>query len=142
MIALLVAARLLVATATTVTLAWDPVSDSRLAGYKIHYGTVSKNYTVTQDVGNVTQYTVLNLTEGTTYYFVVSAYGRSDETSGYSNEVSSTPGPLQLFPPVITLTGELQLIARKQPTASKVLYNVDWKKATQGPAKVYNRRTP
>ena len=81
------------ACAAQATLAWDPNTESDLAGYKIHFGTASGNYTVHTDVHNVTSYTVTGLTAGQTYYFAVSAYDASGNESGYSNEVSySIPG--------------------------------------------------
>jgi len=43
--------------AEQVTLAWDPNTESDLAGYKIHYGTTSRSYTSTVDVNRVTTYT-------------------------------------------------------------------------------------
>ena len=36
--------------------------------------------------GNATTYTVLGLSSGTRYYFVVTAYDTSNNESGYSNE--------------------------------------------------------
>jgi hypothetical protein len=79
------------------TLSWDapttnadgtPLTD--LAGYKVYYGTASGIYSQNKDVGNVTTYTVTNLTDGLTYYFAVTAYDTSMNESGYSNEVSKT----------------------------------------------------
>jgi hypothetical protein len=64
-----------------------PLTD--LAGYKIHYGTSAGSYTKTIDVGNVTTYTVNNLTSGT-YYFAVTAYDTSGNESSYSNEAYKT----------------------------------------------------
>ncbi len=64
---------------------------SQLAtGYKIHYGTNSGNYTNTIDVGNVLDYTVTGLTPGVPYYFVVTAYNSTQQSSN-SNELSATP---------------------------------------------------
>ena len=55
------------------TLSWDPPSINAdgttltdLAGYKIYYGTSSGNYSQSIDVGNVTTYSVNNLTDGLT----------------------------------------------------------------------------
>ena len=59
-----------------------PLTD--LAGYRIYYGTSSGNYTQSINAGNVTTYTVSNLTAGTTYYFVATAYDTSGYESGYS----------------------------------------------------------
>ena len=82
------------ARAETVTLAWDPNSESDLAGYRLHYGTASRNYTQIIDVGNVTQYAITNLFPGQTYYFAATAYNTAGSESGYSAEVSHTiPAP-------------------------------------------------
>ncbi len=78
------------------TLAWSapttntdgtPLTD--LAGYKVYYGTSSGNYTQSINIGNVTTYTVSNLSPGT-YYFSVTSYDSSGIESTYSNEVSKT----------------------------------------------------
>ena len=76
------------ASAAQATLAWDPNTESDLAGYRIHYGTASGSYTVHTDVHNVTTYTVTGLTAGQTYYFAATAYDASGNESGYSNPVS------------------------------------------------------
>jgi PKD repeat protein len=70
-----------------VSLAWDVVNDPRVAGYKVYYGTSSRNYTGQVDVGNATIRTVSNLIDGATYYFAVTVYEASRIESGYSNEV-------------------------------------------------------
>ena len=79
------------------TLSWDPPTINAdgtpltdLAGYKVHYGTSSRNYTAVIDVGNVITYKVKGLKPGT-YFFVVTAYYNTlRNESGYSNEVSKT----------------------------------------------------
>src|SRR5437867_940744 len=77
------------AFAVAVTLAWDPNSETTLSGYKLYYGTVSRNYTTVVDVGNRTTYAVTGLAPGT-YYFAVTAYDILGSESGYSNEVFTT----------------------------------------------------
>jgi hypothetical protein len=69
-------------------LAWDPVTDPGLAGYKIYYGTLSRNYSLVADVGNSNTYLVSNLQSGATYYFAATAYDAAGFESSYSNEVS------------------------------------------------------
>jgi hypothetical protein len=76
------------ALAADVTLAWDPNTESDLAGYKIHHGTASGSYSVHIDVNKATTYTVTGLTAGQTYYFAATAYDSSGNESGYSNSVS------------------------------------------------------
>jgi VCBS repeat-containing protein len=81
------------ATDITATFSWLPNQEEDLAGYKIHYGTASGNYTQTVDVGNPALVDdrvpgqVNNLTEGTTYYFVATACNTSGIESDYSTEV-------------------------------------------------------
>jgi len=74
--------------AQTVTLEWDPISQQELAGYRVHWGTVSGDYTQETDVGNTTRAVVSNLTDGTTNYFAVTAYNSAGLESLPSNEVS------------------------------------------------------
>jgi len=71
-----------------VTLTWDGSTDPDLGGYKVYYGTVSRDYDVSLDVGNWTSCTIASLQEGDTYYFAVTAYNTELSESGYSNEVS------------------------------------------------------
>jgi hypothetical protein len=72
-----------------------PLTD--LAGYKVYYGTASGNYSQNINVGNITTYTVQNLTDGITYYFTATAYDTSNNESSYSNEVSKTISPSQQY---------------------------------------------
>lgn len=64
---------------------------TNLAGFRIHYGTASGNYTQVVEVDNpsLDSYTVDNLTNGT-YYFAVTAYDSDSMESNYSMEVSAT----------------------------------------------------
>jgi len=70
-----------------VTLAWDPVTASGLAGYRVHYGTASRNYSSVAGVGNQTTATITGLTAGTSYYFAATAYDTAGTESAFSNEV-------------------------------------------------------
>ena len=87
------------ALAGSATLSWTANSESDLAGYRVYYGTSPRTgtdpkvctmcgYTTKVDVGNVTTYTVANLTNNTTYYFSVTAYDNSGNESAFSLEVS------------------------------------------------------
>jgi len=80
---------------STTVLTWDPISDPT-ARYRVYYGTASGTYLQTAgaglDAAAATTYTINNLTSGTTYYFVVTAYDVSISAteSDFSNEVCKT----------------------------------------------------
>jgi hypothetical protein len=74
----------------SVTLTWNANGESDLQGYRVYYGTSSRNYTTNTDVGNVSSYTVSGLSTGATYYFVVTALDSSGNESNFSSEVSAT----------------------------------------------------
>jgi hypothetical protein len=91
----LLAAAGTVTLAGTASLAWDPVADADLAGYRVYYGTSPTSYTQSVDVGNVTQTTISGLTDCTTYYFGVKAYDTAaNQSSTYSNQVSGWSRPV------------------------------------------------
>lgn len=75
-----------------VSLAWNPSASEDVAGYKVYVGLSSRNYGEPIVIGNQTTYTVTGLTEGTTYYFAVTAFDLSGNESGFSNEVSTLVG--------------------------------------------------
>lgn len=81
------------ADARELKLAWDPNSESDLAGYKLYYGQKSASYTASVDVGKRTSYTLSGLDDAKTYYLALTAYNTSRVESGYSNEVVSTGIP-------------------------------------------------
>ncbi len=77
----------------SVALAWNPPitnSDGSqltdLAGYKIYYGPSSGNYTNSVDLGNISSFTIGDLTAGT-WCFTTTAYDSLGNESSYSNEV-------------------------------------------------------
>jgi len=82
--------------AAQIKLAWDANTESDLAGYKVYYGSGSRSYGSSIDVGKVTAHTLTGLTEGQTYYIAVTAYNKSYSESGYSNEVRALQQKLHL----------------------------------------------
>lgn len=81
-------------------LSWSPDDPSNPIGYKVYYGTRSRSYTKSIDVGKRTEYTLKGL-EPATYYFAVTVYNSLGE-SDFSTEVSKTfsaPKPPPEAPP-------------------------------------------
>jgi hypothetical protein len=69
------------------TLAWDANYEPDLAGYTVHYGTVSRNYEFSVDVGKYESVVVSGLEIGKTYYFAVTAYDIDQNESDFSTEL-------------------------------------------------------
>ena len=72
----------------SVTVSWDPNTEADLAGYRVYYGTASRNYQVNVDVGLDTSKVIENLQSGIRYYFAVTAYDTANNESDFSEEVS------------------------------------------------------
>jgi hypothetical protein len=77
-----------ISLASYLTLAWDPNTEPDLAGYWVYYGTASREYADSIDVGNITTYQLDNLLDGVTYFIAVTAYDTSGNESDFSHEVS------------------------------------------------------
>lgn len=87
-------------TNKSVTLSWSPPthnsdgsSITNLAGYTLHYGTASQDYTGSIEITSPAQ-TSYNLSDNSfppgTYYFAISAYNAQQVSSSLSSEVSVT----------------------------------------------------
>ena len=76
--------------ADDVTITWKPNGEGDLAGYNLYWGTTSRNYKNSVDVGNKITYTISGLNKGETYYIAVTAYDTSHNESIYSSEVVYT----------------------------------------------------
>jgi fibronectin type III domain protein/BACON domain-containing protein len=87
-----VSLKLSVTAANTATLVWKASTDSDLAGYNVYRGTGSGTYgaPLTTLSKTTTNYTATGLQNGTTYFFVITAYDSSGNESTYSNEVSKS----------------------------------------------------
>ena len=70
---------------------WNANTESDLAGYRVYYGTSSRNYPNSISVGKVTSATISGLTIGSKYYIALKAVDTSGNLSGYSAEVTKTP---------------------------------------------------
>ena len=71
-------------------LEWDFNSEPEISGYMIHWGVASRTYTESVDVGNQNRYTLSGLSDGSTYYFSITAYDGLGNESSYSNEAFAT----------------------------------------------------
>jgi Bacterial Ig-like domain/Fibronectin type III domain len=91
--------------AAQVKLAWDPSPGPDAEGYKVYYGTASRSYSYTVNVGPSTACVVAGLQDGMSYYFATTAYNGSLQESVFSNEVSYTAGPPpDTTPPTVSST--------------------------------------
>lgn len=98
----------------TVTLQWDPNAEPDLAGYKIYWGTSSRSYGTSYDVGNATTYPIPRTFGPGQYFFAATAYNTASAESGYSNEVA-----LAVLPPPPAQTGpQFTMIAASAITAT------------------------
>lgn len=100
--------------ANSVTLAWNPNTETNLAGYRLYYGNATRSYltnqlcptTVTTNIVGTTtnrfcQTTITNLVVGRTYFFAVTAFTSDGLESDYSDEVTfgfkpAKPGGLRM----------------------------------------------
>jgi len=74
----------------SVTLAWNPDTETNIFNYNLYYGGTSGVYTNSANVGNATNCTVAGLQSAVTYYFAVTAANTSGAESPPSNEISYT----------------------------------------------------
>ena len=90
------------AEADTVTLGWDPNTETDLAGYRLHYGNNPRTqamYTQTVPINNRNAITwELTLPDGV-YYFALTAVDLAGNESGFSNEVMAELSEVTTPPP-------------------------------------------
>jgi len=72
------------------TVSWN-ANQEPVDGYKVYWGTESRNYTQSVDVGKTTSYTITGLTNGISYYIAVKAYVDLKETFYYHTDHLGTP---------------------------------------------------
>ncbi|HEX2520816.1 MAG TPA: fibronectin type III domain-containing protein [Terriglobia bacterium] len=127
------------ALAGSLGVSWDPVQDNRIAGYRLKYGTSSRSYTQSIDLGNVTSHSFANVPEGSTYYFVVTAYDVNGVEGLPSTEVSGTV--LDPNAPIKFLRISLSNVSNTsvtinwttdQPTTGSIEYGPDFSFANSG----------
>ena len=91
------------ALAGTISISWTASASTTVTGYKVYVGTSSRTYTAPPIViGNVLNYRITNLANGT-YYIAVTAYDASGNESDFSNELVTV---LVTLPPPTNLKRE------------------------------------
>lgn len=112
------------------TIAWKAAAGA--SGYNIYWSTsstVSKT-TGTKITGVTTPYTQRGLTNGTQYYYVVTAYNATGGESVDSNVVSSTPSgayALQAPTSLVTTVAATTITLAWNPVARATSYNIYWR---------------
>src|SRR5688572_28180410 len=91
----------LLAETGKVTLAWDPIEDSELAGYTVVWGQSPKAYSGTQNVGMSPEAT-LTLEAGKTYYMAVQGVDKQGLAGELSEEVTAIVSGPDAVPPIIS----------------------------------------
>lgn len=91
-----------------VVIGWNQSSNTNVVGYKLYYGTISRDYTNVLVLGNVTNATVSGFSPGSTYFFAATTYTPSGMESAYSSEVSYTvpTSPNTLNAPTYTASSQ------------------------------------
>ncbi len=94
--------------AEEVTITWNANTEADLAGYELHHGNQSRNYTMKDVVfGNITTHTIEIPNTGE-YFFALKAFDTSGNASEFSDEISrfvlDTSGGVvpDIIPPTIT----------------------------------------
>lgn len=101
---------------TSLKVTWNANPETDLAGYRLYWGTQSKNYTMSADVLNSTSCNLDEVQGGTTYYIALSAFDYSGNESARSSEksiyvpysitlVSPSEGEDCLWSPVLAWSG-------------------------------------
>jgi fibronectin type 3 domain-containing protein len=116
----------------SVSLTWDAVPGA--TNYKIKRGTSSGSYSSTQTISATsTSYTWSSLTNGTTYYFVVTATGNSTESAN-SNEVNAKPTAAPTVPTGLsTISGDGSIYLSWTAVSGANSYNIKRSLTPGGP---------
>ncbi len=83
------------AAAGTITVQWDPVTDSDLAGYRLYWGPTAGSHANQLDAGKTTSATIGNAPDCSITYSAVRAYDTGGlESTADSNSVKGFPRPI------------------------------------------------
>jgi hypothetical protein len=86
------------AQGASVTLMWNPNSPAEnVIGYRLYYGTESRNYAFMIDITDETSKKISHLEKGQNYYFAVTAFNGAGEESDFSDEIAVNTCTYKLF---------------------------------------------
>ncbi len=146
------------ALAAEVGVAFDPIQDDRVVGYKLYYGTTQNSYAMI-DLGPKAEYNFSDLQPGATYYIAATAYDSQGNESDYSVPLSykvpgdaggETPGACDLLVSTssdrsnaVRLdgwsgTGEIYVFIGKETGISRVSFFLDDPSMKGSPYRVEN----
>ncbi|MBT4277282.1 hypothetical protein HOD96_00835 [Candidatus Falkowbacteria bacterium] len=110
---------------------WTPNSESNLAGYKIHHGQASADYSTSVDVGlpptvsGSVYYTLSGFQPGITYYFAATAYDTDSFEGDYSQEIVWTVPSGDAMPPDGVVNFEIPGLSEMAAGDYKLTVNPD-----------------
>jgi fibronectin type 3 domain-containing protein len=115
-----------------VTLSWTPVSGA--TGYIVQRAPTSNGAYATIASPTTTSYTDTGLTNGTSYYYVVSAVNAGGMSANYSTEVSATPMTPPATPMGLTVTtGDTQATLSWTASPGAASYTIERSGTSSGP---------
>jgi len=77
---------------------WNPNSPAEnVIGYRLYYGTESRNYAFMIDITDETSNKISHLEKGQNYYFAVTAFNAAGEESDFSEEIAVNTCTYRLF---------------------------------------------
>lgn len=74
--------------APSITLAWNAVNNTPVAGYKIYFGSGTRNYTNVVNAGTNLTVSITNFSRGVNYFFAATSVTTNSLESDYSSEVT------------------------------------------------------
>ena len=129
--------RVCASEARGVTLAWDPVQDANIAGYRIYYGGESRGYTNVVEVGNTNVATLDGLAAGVTYYLAATVFNQMGLESDLSTELTYQVPPAEVSVKLGNLTQVYDgspKVASVSTTPAGVAVNLRYSGATNSPS--------
>ncbi|WDT81373.1 MAG: fibronectin type III domain-containing protein [Candidatus Manganitrophus sp.] len=111
------------------TLTWSANTEADLAGYRVYFGTASRTYGPSINVGKTTSHTLTGLANQT-YFFAVTAYNTAGKESAFSVEVTKSITTPDTVAPVLSSINAGSMTANSavitwgtnEPTDTQVQY--------------------